>query len=140
MARSLEEAATFSSTQFDYLIIGGGIGGLTLAARYIYSSCHRVLSSGIDTRDARLSEDTNISVGLLEAGKYLHDMPQISIPGYSPQNIGIPQVDWMFSTTPQKGLDGRKVPHARYESKHQGLTLEVNDFFVEARHWEVQLR
>lgn len=28
-----------------------------------------------------LSEDPNVTVGLLEAGRYVHDMPQINIPG-----------------------------------------------------------
>ena len=74
---------------FDYVIIGGGPGGLTLANR--------------------LTEDPSISVAVVEAGTFYEDVVgnESTIPGYdfhydgkSP-NETIPFVDWGFLTTPQ---------------------------------------
>lgn len=35
MSSESSEAATFTSKSFDYVVIGGGIGGLTIAARSV---------------------------------------------------------------------------------------------------------
>lgn len=74
---------------FDYVIVGGGSGGATLAAR--------------------LSEDPNVSVCLLEAGgtgaHLLIRMPVgvvAMLPGYGKIS------NWAFKTVPQKGLNGRR--------------------------------
>lgn len=74
---------------YDYVIVGGGSAGATLAAR--------------------LSEDRNISVCLLEAGGegrgLLYRMPVgalIMMPGR-------PKIsNWAYQTVPQPGLNGRK--------------------------------
>lgn len=75
--------------KFDYVIVGGGSAGATLAAR--------------------LTEDPNISVCLLEAsgeGRHiLIRMPAglvVMMPGYG--HIS----NWAFDTVAQKGLNGRK--------------------------------
>jgi len=74
---------------FDYVIVGGGSAGSTLAAR--------------------LSEDPNVSVCLLEAGGDGKDaiirapLGIIAmVPGWFKIN------NWAFRTTPQPGLDGRQ--------------------------------
>ena len=75
--------------RFDYVIVGGGSGGATLAAR--------------------LTEDPSISVCLLEAGGQGKDIlirtplaVAAMLPGYGKIN------NWAFQTVPQEGLNGRR--------------------------------
>ena len=72
---------------FDYVILGGGSAGCTLAAR--------------------LSEDPKISVCLLEAGPK-DTSPLIHMPlGFA--SLGADhKANWGFETVPQKGLNGRQ--------------------------------
>ncbi|MEO8118427.1 MAG: GMC family oxidoreductase N-terminal domain-containing protein, partial [Rhodoferax sp.] len=71
---------------FDYLIIGGGSAGCVLAAR--------------------LSENPDISVALLEAGP-----PDTSVLIHCPAGLAVlaktGQANWQFETVPQAGLNGR---------------------------------
>jgi choline dehydrogenase-like flavoprotein len=76
--------------KYDYVIIGGGSAGSTLAAR--------------------LSEDPNVTVCLLEAGGRgdglavrLPGATVLQVPG-KPLRIN----NWAFFTTPQPGLKGRR--------------------------------
>ncbi|KAI5925276.1 GMC oxidoreductase [Camillea tinctor] len=86
---------------YDYVIVGGGTAGLTLAAR--------------------LSEDNVTTVAVIEAGTYY----QISNPllsqtpagdifwtGTSPLDVN-PAVDWDFITTAQAGANNRELHYAR---------------------------
>lgn len=75
--------------EFDYVIVGGGSAGATLAAR--------------------LSEDPNLSVCLLEAGgggNHIFIRAPVgavtTLPGYGKFT------NWAFKTVPQAGLNGRK--------------------------------
>ncbi len=72
---------------FDYVIVGAGSAGCTLANR--------------------LSEDPNVSVCLLEAGK-THKHWSVRIPAMSLVNMVLKTRNWGFETVPQKGLNGRK--------------------------------
>ncbi|KAM5533331.1 hypothetical protein V8D89_013005 [Ganoderma adspersum] len=83
----------FASTTFDYIVVGGGTAGLVVAAR--------------------LTEDPNVTVGVIEAGEWEPDLPSINIPGLSGSIIGNPKYDWSFLTVPQKGANGRQVYHPR---------------------------
>jgi choline dehydrogenase-like flavoprotein len=75
--------------QFDYVIIGGGSGGATVAAR--------------------LAEDASLRICLLEAGgsgdNILIRAPA-GVVALVPGQIGV--ANWAFQTTPQPGLNGRR--------------------------------
>lgn len=74
------------SHAFDYLIIGGGSAGCVLAAR--------------------LSEDPNITVALLEAGPVDKNI-LIHVPMGLGAMAQLGTANWKFNTTPQPGLNGR---------------------------------
>ena len=72
---------------FDYVITGAGSAGCVLAAR--------------------LSEDPDISVCLLEAGGS-HKHWSVFTPGATIWNMVMGKRNWRFETEPQKGLNARK--------------------------------
>lgn len=75
---SIEE---FSSTAFDYIICGGGTAGLAIAAR--------------------LTENPEVTVGVVEAGKYRIGDPLVDMPAGLFQLLGNPEYDWCMYTEPQ---------------------------------------
>ncbi|THU92828.1 alcohol oxidase [Dendrothele bispora CBS 962.96] len=70
------------SRSFDYIVIGGGTAGLTLASR--------------------LSEKPDCSILVLEAGNPNIDDPLITRPGQFGAHFMKPEYDWAFKTVPQK--------------------------------------
>ena len=74
---------------FDFIIVGGGTAGLTVASR--------------------LAENSAISVAVVESGGFYElDSGNVSVvPGYSTFYAGTnpndtdPEIDWNFVTTPQ---------------------------------------
>lgn len=105
---------------FDYVVVGGGTAGLTMAAR--------------------LSEDSSMSVAVIEAGTVY----ELSNPLLSPTPAGDviwagsspldnnPLVDWSFITAPQAGANGRQLHYARgkclggrYRIEHSFLRPDV---------------
>ena len=83
MAASLISPATFAATSFDYIVAGGGTAGLTVAAR--------------------LSENSKVIVGVIEAGLDRTDDPTVLTPGFTAALWGDPKYDWDFKSTPQVG-------------------------------------
>ena len=92
----VDSPGQFSSKSYDYVIIGGGTAGLTIAAR--------------------LTEDPNVSVGVIEAGQNRLADPNILVPGcklaaplpsltlilvVAFNAIGHIDYDWIFKSTPQ---------------------------------------
>ena len=74
---------------FDYVIVGGGSGGATLAGR--------------------LSEDPSIQVCLIEAGGPGKDLLIRAPAGVAAMLPGRPRINnWAFETVPQPGLNGRR--------------------------------
>ncbi|KAA8649313.1 hypothetical protein EYZ11_007058 [Aspergillus tanneri] len=82
----------FTKHHFDYLIIGGGTAGLVVARR--------------------LSDRSDVSVGVVEAGPTALDEPAINTPGLYGETLG-GRFDWKFETEAQSGLEGRTIPCPR---------------------------
>ncbi len=82
-----------ATDDFDIIVVGGGTAGLVIANR--------------------LSEDPNLQVLILEAGKNKNDDPKIYMPAILTQTWGDPDYDWVYETVPQENLNGRKILHPR---------------------------
>ncbi|TDL21863.1 GMC oxidoreductase [Rickenella mellea] len=90
MTNTIEDV---SEQTFDYVIVGGGTAGLTLAARLV--------------------EDPNIKVVVIEAGSDHLGDPAIETPAQFGAILMHPKYAWHFKTTPQPHLNGREVPWPR---------------------------
>lgn len=71
----------FVSQDYDYVIVGGGTAGLCVAAR--------------------LTENPDVKVAVLEAGADRMDDKQISTPSMYPTLIGREKYDWCMSSVSQ---------------------------------------
>ena len=71
----------FISQSYDYVIIGGGTSGLCVAAR--------------------LTENPDVTVAVLEGGANRMDDPNVSTPAMYPAMIGRDKYDWCFTSVPQ---------------------------------------
>lgn len=73
--------------EFDYIVVGGGSGGCTVASR--------------------LSEDPNVSVCLIEAGGEGKNVI-LRVPSGVAAILPTPILNWAYKSEPQAGLNGRR--------------------------------
>ncbi|KAI1444130.1 putative choline dehydrogenase [Annulohypoxylon stygium] len=86
---------------YDYVIVGGGAGGLTIASR--------------------LSENRDMKVAVVEAGTWPENIVgnQTQVPGYDyfysgkARNQTNSQVEWGFETIAQAGINNQTIHYAR---------------------------
>jgi len=71
----------FVSQSYEYIIVGGGTAGLCVAAR--------------------LSENPNVTVAVIEGGANMMDDTNVSTPALYPALIGREKYDWCFTSVPQ---------------------------------------
>ena len=106
----------FASTTFDYVIAGGGTAGLTLAAR--------------------LTENPQITVGVIGAGIDRTDDPRVLTPGLVVSMWEDPDYDWIFKTVPQVHGNGRVIGHPR--GKQLGGSSAINfDYWTHASQQDI---
>ena len=81
--------------QFDFVVAGGGTSGCLLASR--------------------LASDPTLENGVLlvEAGGDIEDDLDNLIPGLTKTKFGSESGNWLYSTVPQKELNGRMIPYPR---------------------------
>ncbi|EGP86928.1 uncharacterized protein MYCGRDRAFT_72806 [Zymoseptoria tritici IPO323] len=85
----------FVSNEYDYLVVGGGTAGLCVAAR--------------------LTENPDVKVGVIEVGKNLMDDPQVFTPGLYPTLIGREKYDFCYVSeeVPTAGNKKYSMPRGR---------------------------
>ena len=71
----------FARQEYDYIICGGGTAGLCIAAR--------------------LTENPDVTVGVIEAGKNRLDDPLVDIPAFFLQMLANKEYDYAWDTIPQ---------------------------------------
>ena len=107
---SLEE---FLSHDYDFVIAGGGTAGLVVAAR--------------------LTENPNVKVGVLEAGPANLGDPMIMMPAMYVKAIGDPKYDWLHKSVPQVSLFCLTFPHLPLNQLCRSQQMAMSWTSLEAR-------
>ncbi|EKM75980.1 hypothetical protein AGABI1DRAFT_45570 [Agaricus bisporus var. burnettii JB137-S8] len=74
---------------YDFVVIGGGNGGLVVASR--------------------LSEDIDVQVLVLEAGPEVESLPEVFVPGLAGTGEAASTLNWAYQTVPQENMNGRQL-------------------------------
>ncbi|KAF2234967.1 GMC oxidoreductase [Viridothelium virens] len=119
LCENVEQFSAGVNGAFDYVICGGGTAGLVVAAR--------------------LTEDPDVTVGVLEAGQNRMDDPLVNTPAAAMQMLSHPDYDWMVESIPQKGNLNRThaVPRGRMlgGSSAQNWTLYTRGSDSDFDNW-----
>ncbi|KFY19563.1 hypothetical protein V491_04364 [Pseudogymnoascus sp. VKM F-3775] len=83
----------FLKRDYDFIVVGGGTAGLVVAAR--------------------LTENANVNVGILEAGPANIGDPMILTPAMYSKAIGNPKYDWLHKSVPQKSASNFAIDQPR---------------------------
>lgn len=78
---ALCDVREFLEQEYDYVVVGGGTAGLCVAAR--------------------LTENPNVTVGVLESGENLMADTNVSTPSLYPTLIGREKYDYCMTSIPQ---------------------------------------
>lgn len=102
---------------YDYVIVGGGLAGLTVAGR--------------------LSENPDVTVAVIEAGADGYsDNNKFVVPAANLYDSAVgTQYDWQWQTVAQPGLGGRQAPWPR--GKVLGGSSAINGLYY-VRHSEIE--
>ncbi|KAA1471970.1 aryl-alcohol-oxidase from pleurotus Eryingii [Dentipellis sp. KUC8613] len=93
-----------TTKKYDYVVIGAGAGGATVAAR--------------------LSENSGVNVLLIEAGISHQGIASVEIPFLDSSNAPNTYLDWNYTTTPQTSLNNRVIQYPR--GKLLGGSTSIN--------------
>ncbi|KAF5371664.1 hypothetical protein D9758_003587 [Tetrapyrgos nigripes] len=79
--------AVNATVAYDYIVIGGGTAGLTVASR--------------------LAEDKSTQVLVIEAGRNAENLPEVFVPGLIGTGQSMTTLNWAYKTVPQTSLNNR---------------------------------
>lgn len=99
-------AAPNVASEYDIIIIGGGTSGCVLANR--------------------LSEDSDVSILVLEAGEDRIKDERVYTPGLVSELVDNPEVDWQYISEPQKAMNERRIKQPR--GRLLGGSSAINSF------------
>lgn len=100
----LSSVEDFVKHEYYFIVVGGGTAGLVVAAR--------------------LTENPNVKVGVLEAGPAHLNDPMVMIPALYVQTIDNPEYDYKYKCVPQVGL---LVP---------ACLVRITNYSVERHGWQ----